>query len=92
MSERGTIRCMVSGRVQGVCYRAATCARATALGLDGFVRNLPDGRVEAVIAGEAGAVETLVAWLWQGPPAAKVDAVSIEPGPPTIERGFLIVR
>jgi acylphosphatase len=81
MSEPRAIRCLVSGRVQRVRYRAATVDRATALELDGSVRNLPDGRVEVVVAGEPDAVETLVAWLWKGPPAAAVSAVVLEDWP-----------
>ena len=91
MSERGTIRCVVSGRVQGVYYRAATRDRALSLGLDGWVRNLPDGRVELVVSGEPAAVETLVAWLWQGPPAAAVSSVALEPETGPVDRGFSIL-
>ena len=91
MFERGTIRCLVSGHVQGVFYRAATRERAASLGLDGWVRNLPDGRVELVVAGAPGAIESLVAWLWQGPPAAVVTGVAVEPGPVAVEQGFSVV-
>ena len=71
-------RCLVSGRVQGVFYRASTAERARALGITGYAKNLPDGRVEVLACGEAAAVEELCAWLWQGPPAAKVEAVAVE--------------
>ena len=86
--SRVTVRCAVTGRVQGVFYRASTCDRASALGVDGWVRNLPDGRVELVASGPAGAVETLVAWLWQGPPAAEVHQVSVESWDDPVEPGF----
>jgi len=75
---RRAIRCVVAGRVQGVYYRAATAERAAALGLDGWVKNLSDGRVEAVACGSLDALTELAAWLWQGPPAARVASVQVE--------------
>ncbi len=71
-------RARVEGRVQGVYFRASTAERATALGLRGYARNLPDGAVEVLCAGPLGAVESLLDWLWQGPPMARVDAVRVE--------------
>lgn len=74
-------RVVVGGRVQGVFFRY-TCAReAAALGLRGTVRNLADGRVEAVFQGPKTSVERLVSWCHDGPPAARVTdvAVSWEP-------------
>ena len=68
-------RCYVSGRVQGVFYRAATRQRAQELGCRGYARNLPDGSVEVLAVGERAAVDELIAWLWQGPPAAHVTDV-----------------
>ncbi len=70
-------RCLVSGRVQGVFYRASTRNRARELGVTGYAKNLPDGRVELLACGEEKAVQELVDWLWQGPPAAKVSAVDV---------------
>ncbi|MCB9477058.1 MAG: acylphosphatase [Deltaproteobacteria bacterium] len=67
----------ISGRVQGVWYRGSTQSRAAALGLDGWVRNLPDGRVEAHVQGPQGKVNELIAWCRQGPPAAIVDDVEV---------------
>jgi len=75
---RRAIRCIVAGRVQGVYFRAATAERAAALGLGGWVKNLPDGRVEAVASGSLDALTELAAWLWQGPPAARVASVQVE--------------
>ncbi len=69
-------RCLVSGRVQGVSFRAATAARARSLAVTGWARNLPDGRVEVLACGERPAVERLVAWLWKGPVLARVDDVA----------------
>ncbi len=70
-------RCFVSGRVQGVFYRASTRQKATELGCAGYARNLPDGRVEVLAIGEPGAVQALLEWLWQGPPAAHVKQVEV---------------
>ena len=73
-----TARFIVSGRVQGVFYRASTCEQARALGLAGHAKNLPDGRVEVLASGSADALEALERWLRRGPPAARVDAVGRE--------------
>lgn len=68
-------RLAITGRVQGVWYRGATEAEARRLGVDGWVRNLPDGSVEAVIEGEPAAVRALVEWCRTGPPGARVASV-----------------
>jgi acylphosphatase len=68
----------VSGRVQGVFYRASTREQAVRLGLKGYARNLDDGRVEVLIFGEPPAVASLIQWLHTGPPAASVSAVAIQ--------------
>lgn len=68
-------RCIVSGRVQGVWYRASTQRKAGELQVTGYVRNLPDGRVEVLACGEAAAVTQLIDWLWVGSTASKVTAV-----------------
>lgn len=67
----------VSGRVQGVFFRARTRDRARALGITGWVRNLPDGRVEIVAEGARAALEALVSWVSVGPPAAQVTDLTI---------------
>lgn len=67
----------VSGRVQGVSFRAYTQARALELGLSGYARNLPDGRVEVLACGSEPAVGELHDWLWTGSPAAQVESVTI---------------
>lgn len=75
-------RVLVSGRVQGVCFRD-TCQRlARHRGVGGWVRNLPDGRVEAVFEGPADAVQHLVNWAHHGPRAAMVADVSVQAEPP----------
>lgn len=86
------IRCIVAGRVQGVYYRAATADRAQRLQLDGWVKNLADGRVEVVAAGEPEAVAALARWLFEGPPAARVEAVRIEEWTSGVPRGFSVER
>ena len=68
-------RFVVSGRVQGVFFRASTRAEAQRLGLRGLARNLPDGDVEVLAAGDDDALEALEAWLRRGPPQARVDAL-----------------
>jgi acylphosphatase len=77
MAEWIARRCHVSGRVQGVFYRASTRERARALGVTGYARNLPDGRVEVLACGAPSAVEALCSWLWQGSPASQVSAVDV---------------
>jgi len=66
-------RFVVSGKVQGVFFRASARDRANALGLRGFAKNLPDGRVEVLAAGSDAAIDELAAWLREGPPMARVD-------------------
>jgi acylphosphatase len=70
MVER--VQLVVTGRVQGVWYRASTKQEGSRLGLTGQVRNLPDGRVEVVAEGERATLEQLVAWCRRGPPLARV--------------------
>lgn len=86
------VRFLVSGRVQGVFFRASAAEQASALGVSGWVRNLRDGRVELVARGRAELIESLAAWLWQGPPEARVAAVTVEPFTGDIESGFRIER
>jgi acylphosphatase len=86
------VRCVVAGRVQGVYYRAATAAQAERLELGGWVKNLPDGRVEVVAAGAPQAVAALAGWLWQGPPAARVESVQLEEWTQDVPRVFTVER
>ena len=71
-------RVIVQGHVQGVFFRETTKRRALSAGVAGWVRNLPDGRVEAVFEGERAAVERLVDYAREGPRGARVDWVDIE--------------
>ena len=75
----------VSGWVQGVCFRAYTRDAARELGVRGWVRNLPDGNVEAVIEGKSETVSAMVAWLRRGSPMSRVDSVQVYEEPPTGE-------
>jgi len=67
----------IHGRVQGVWFRESMRVEAERLNVTGWVRNTPDGTVEAVIQGPAVAVETLIEWARSGPPLARVDRVEI---------------
>jgi acylphosphatase len=92
VSSGQAIRCVVGGRVQGVYYRAAAVERAMALELRGWVKNLPDGRVETVAGGSIEALTEFTSWLWQGPPAAHVDSVHIEEWLGSLPEGFTAQR
>lgn len=76
------VHVFVSGRVQGVYYRQTTRHEARRLGLFGWVRNLPDGRVELWAQGEQASVDQFVDWLWIGPSGAKVLSVESVVFPP----------
>lgn len=75
MALRSCIHYRVSGQVQGVSYRAAAQAAALHLKLCGWVRNMPDGDVEALACGSVDALQEFTAWLWQGPAQARVTRV-----------------
>ncbi|MFB6303183.1 MAG: acylphosphatase [Haloferacaceae archaeon] len=93
-SDAGTDRVRahvyVSGRVQGVYYRANTRDTARDAGVDGWVRNLDDGRVEAVFEGPRDAVEGMVEWCHDGSPAAQVTDVDVTYEDPQGEDGFRV--
>jgi acylphosphatase len=83
------VRAIVTGRVQGVGYRASTVDEARDHGLTGWVRNLPDGSVELEAQGDAARVSALLAWCAHGPPAARVTGVAVEERDPIAgEHGF----
>lgn len=85
------MRYLVSGRVQGVFFRAATRNLALSLGLTGWARNLPDGCVEVLACGDGTQLEALHHWLWEGPPHAQVQDVQCEPAPAEDLAGFNII-
>jgi len=68
-------RCIVTGRVQGVAYRAATQHQARALNITGYAKNLPDGSVEVLACGAERDINSLCDWLWEGPRLAQVSEV-----------------
>jgi acylphosphatase len=82
------MHCIVSGRVQGVTYRAATQRRARELGLAGWVRNLADGSVELCAFGAADGLAELREWLWVGSPSARVAAVVCKAAAPAEAAGI----
>ncbi|MDH4585079.1 acylphosphatase [Pseudomonas sp. BN415] len=82
----------VSGKVQGVYYRQSTQEQADRLELDGWVRNLADGRVEVLVEGEDGAVRELAAWLEEGPAEAEVTGVELQEQPLQGITGFIVRR
>jgi acylphosphatase len=73
-----TLKAHISGKVQGVWFRESTRNKALELGLQGWVRNLPDGSVEALIYGDLAAVDEMIAWLHIGSARAEVSRVEIE--------------
>lgn len=84
------VRVVVRGRVQGVFFRAEARARADSLGLAGWIRNLPDGSVEALFEGEPELVESMVAWCRRGPSGADVDEVEARAEEPAGEGEFRV--
>ncbi len=89
MTDASEARVVVSGQVQGVWFRASTRDVARGLGVRGFVRNLPDRRVEAVLQGDRAAVVKAIAFMREGPPGAVVTDVAVEWRNPTEEfEGF----
>lgn len=84
MSEQRSTHCVISGRVQGVGIRYATQRVARSLGVNGWVRNRPDGSVEALLSGASEKVEQLIEWLRKGPRFAAVDSLvcsEVDPDP-----------
>lgn len=90
MSERVRRHVRVSGRVQGVAFRSEALRMAERTGVDGWVRNLPGGEVEAVFEGPREAVEAAVAWCAHGPVAAVVESLAAADEPPEGIQGFEI--
>lgn len=76
--EKVRARVLISGRVQGVCFRMYAEEEAIGRDLTGWVRNLPSGQVETVLEGEKKAIEEMIQWCHKGPPAAKVTRIEVE--------------
>ncbi len=85
-------RLRIEGKVQGVFYRKSAQIRALGLHLTGWVRNLPDGSVEAEIEGEREACQAMIAWCNQGPPNAWVRKVAVEEVPVCGDSEFKVLR
>ncbi|MCD6331177.1 MAG: acylphosphatase [Thermoplasmata archaeon] len=81
----------IYGKVQGVWFRANTKEMADKLGIKGWVRNVPDGSVEAVFEGDDEAVEEIIKWCHHGPPLARVDRVEVSYEEPKGEKDFRII-
>ncbi|MFC7154685.1 acylphosphatase [Halomarina halobia] len=90
--SRTRARVYVSGKVQGVWYRDSTQSAARERGVDGWVRNLEDGRVEAVFEGREDAVESMIEWCHTGSDLARVREVAVEYEEPRGEDGFEMRR
>jgi acylphosphatase len=88
--DRTRVHVFVSGRVQGVWFRESCGEQARAAGVGGWIRNLSDGRVEAVFEGPGAAVERVVAWCHDGPSRARVDRVEVADEAPVGEAGFRV--
>jgi acylphosphatase len=86
------IRCVVSGRVQGVFFRAETREEAERLGVSGWVRNLPGGQVEVLACGSESQLAALRQWLRRGPALARVRALQCESQPEQVYAGFEVRR
>ena len=91
MAEK-RMRVLVEGRVQGVFFRANTKKKAEKLGLSGWVKNLDDGRVEAVFEGEGKGLQEILGFCERGPKLAKVEDVSVEYGEVEGLEGFKVLR
>lgn len=87
-----TYSIIVTGKVQGVFYRQSTKEKAVALGINGYVKNLPDGRVQVMASGTTDQLLQLVLWCKQGPPRAIVEEVKVEQIPATVFMGFRIEK
>ncbi len=84
------VRVRARGLVQGVFFRAETRSRAESLGLAGWVRNAPDGSVEAVFEGDSDRVDSMVEWFRRGPAGARVDELEVTDEEPAGEAGFQV--
>jgi acylphosphatase len=84
------VHVFVTGRVQGVFFRASCAEEARSLGVAGWVRNASDGRVEAVFEGPEAVVEAMIGWCRRGPAHARVDGVEVRDEEPAGVAGFRV--
>ena len=82
----------ITGKVQGVSFRAALLDKARELGLRGFVRNQPEGSVYAEVEGDEDLINTLIAWCHKGPPGARVERIEVSTGSPKAFEGFEVMK
>lgn len=87
-----TISIFVQGKVQGVFFRQSTCEMAMAIGINGHVKNLSDGRVSIIATGTKEQLDKLVEWCWVGPPRARVTVIETEQLPFQHFDQFIVVR
>jgi acylphosphatase len=87
-----TYHLIIQGRVQGVFYRASAKDKANELGIKGWIRNLPDGNVEAMISGDEKETDLFMEWCRQGPRGAKVTSVDVHKQSFTLFERFRIVK
>lgn len=87
MKETIQVKVIIEGMVQGVFYRASTRDRAQMLGLNGWVKNMPDRTVHALFQGSPDTIDQMIEWCWQGSPASRVDHVHTEQQEP--EKDFI---
>jgi acylphosphatase len=92
MMEQRRAHVLISGRVQGVNFRATTRDEARKVGVAGWVRNMDDGRVEAVFEGKHAAVQRMVSWCYSGPVLANVEHVEVNWEEPKGEDGSFVIR
>jgi acylphosphatase len=90
VAEIARRRLLITGRVQGVYFRASVQNVARTTGVAGSAHNLPDGRVEVVLEGELDAVEQVMTWCRTGPPGGRVDEIEVASEPPACATGFVI--
>lgn len=83
---------IITGRVQGVYYRATACQKAQQLQLIGWIKNLEDGHVMAQVQGPEDSIEQFTAWCRKGPPLSRVDNIEIMDLPETDEKNFVVIR
>lgn len=92
VTPQKTLRLVIHGRVQGVCFRDSMRHEAQKLGIAGWVRNRIDGSVEAAVQGDPAAVEAIVCWAHHGPQFAHVERVEVEPHDGSYTRFDIIMR
>ncbi|MFW6457713.1 MAG: acylphosphatase [Planctomycetota bacterium] len=92
MNQQTRVEVVIHGRVQGVFFRSSTRDKARSVGVKGYVRNLPDGTVEAVFEGNKTDVEKIVSWYHNGPPSARVKSVDVNWTEPTGEFSSISIR